>query len=67
MALLIDPRGVKLAVCACGVTDYAVEGKSSHCGFKLILTRQVNCADIDHNEPGGCGNPKCWKHRRSDE
>jgi hypothetical protein len=22
----------------------------------------VDCADPDHNSPGGCRNPDCWKH-----
>lgn len=26
------------------------------------VTRNVTCADISHNDPGGCQNKQCWKH-----
>lgn len=32
------------------------------CFSKVTEIRMVSCAHIDHNEPKGCGNPKCWKY-----
>lgn len=37
------------------------------CGTKhrKVALHKVICADITHNDDGGCKNPRCWKFKES--
>ena len=68
------PDGDSLLCGACGNFDYIVtklnEPDASFLTAQCLICkivygwtpREVNCANPRHNEPGGCGNTRCWKH-----
>lgn len=62
----LDPQGNCIINCDCGYFEFAtnVSIVLQYCPSckKEFDIQEVFCADINHNEPEGCGNPKCWKY-----
>ena len=62
--LKIDNYNKRLLVCSCmRVVIASPELRVCPQCKRVPEVQLVECADFAHNEPSGCGNPHCWKHK----
>jgi len=64
--LNIANNNARLLVCSCGFMGSVLPDARvcPQCRMVPTSVMLVDCADPNHNEPEGCGNPSCWKHQK---